>query len=85
MRITFEPIERAKWLFPARDCLAFYADADGRYVRCVVSREFLGAGLVGPASREEAIEAFRRRPEIEGRLRKMIEEGGLDENGEAFL
>ena len=86
MQITFiEPIERNGWF--EKDCLVFWADADGRQVKCVVSRTFLRVGFgAESAPRDKAIERFNgRRPEIESLLSKMIEEGRLNEKGEAVL
>ena len=86
MQINFQPIERADPNgYFERECLIFYANADGKAVKCVVSREVLGGRTAGPATIDEAIERYKeRQAEIEGTLRKIIEEGALT-NGEAFL
>jgi len=83
MQVTFSP--RESWSFD-RESVIVYADADGKPVKCVVPQEFLTAPFAKRLSEAEARKLFTdRRPEIEGQLRKMIEAGALDANGEAVL
>ena len=94
MEVVFDPIggvdaANAKAWFE-RSSLVYYATAAGKRVRCVIPRDYLGSlgsfGPLGPDNVADAIKCFKKhQAEVESKLRMFIEEGRLNQDGEACL